>query len=322
MTHKCSQCDFSSIWASNTRRHFIRKHGKNIEKNEENAEKDNPLAGKDNFLAGKDNPLAGKDNPKTEKDNPNVLDKNQCEKCEKIFTRHNNLMNHIEKCKGKINKLECMYCNEIFTLAPAKYRHQKTCKLKTKNDFPFSDLIIQNINNDNTQIINNTNIINDNKQITNNDNKQITNNDNRQIINNNITLQIRNFGDENKDYITNAFLLQCYKNGYYGLVEMIENVYFNKEHPENHNVRIGSLKNKYLEIHKDDEWVPQGVNETLNRMINTAATDIILNVDEEQKEKEIEKVVEIQNPDIKKEKLLKESINGKLIARRKVKSIK
>jgi len=320
------------LWASNTRRHFTRKHGKKEQENSEIQQKDIIFQQKDIPIQQKDIPNQQKDIPNQQKDIPNqqkdifeeikIYDENQCNKCEKNLSNKQSYDRHIKICKGKINKLECMYCHEIFTAAANKYRHQKTCKLVTKNDLPSSDLIIQNINNDNTQIINNTNIINDNKQITNNDNKQITNNDNRQIINNNITLQIRNFGDENKDYITNAFLLQCYKNGYYGLVEMIENVYFNKEHPENHNVRIGSLKNKYLEIHKDDEWVPQGVNETLNRMINTAATDIILNVDEEQKEKEIEKVVEIQNPDIKKEKLLKESINGKLIARRKVKSIK
>jgi len=304
--NKCSKCQFTSKWVSSTRRHFIRKHGKIIQENTEIAEKDIFIAGKDIRIAGKDIPVAGKDIPNTEKDIPEIIKNllpNQCEKCEKIFTRHNNLIAHLGKCKGKINKLECNYCHEIFTAPANKYRHQKTCKLVTKNELPSSELVSQNINNI-------TNINNDNKIITNN-----IINDNRQIINNNITLQIKNFGDENKDYITNAFLLQCYKNGYYGLVEMIENIYFNKEHPENHNVRIGSLKNKYLEIHKDDEWVPQGVNETLNRMINTTATDIILNVDEDQKE--IDKIMEIQNLDIKKEKLLKESINGKLIARRK-----
>jgi hypothetical protein len=53
-------------------------------------------------------------------------------------------------------------------------------------------------------------------------------------------------------------------------------------------------------------------------MINTAATDIILNVDEEDKFKELDKVIEIQNPDSKKEKFLKETINSKLIARKKL----
>ena len=301
MNHKCSQCEYNSKFSYNVRRHFDRKHGIEIKELPENATQlpENATQLPENATQIPENATVN-----SIECNSKTLHKNQCDKCEKIFAKYCTKVKHIENCKGKINKLQCNYCNEIFTLHQAKYRHQKTCKLKTKNDLTSSDLVIQNINTQNN--------------ITNNiDNRQIINNDNRQITNN-ITLQIRNFGDENKDYLTNAFLLQCYKNGYYGLVEMIENVYFNKEHPENHNVRIGSLKNKYLEIHKDDKWVPQGVNETLNRMINTTATDIILNVDDSQKE--IEKIMEIQNLDTKKEKLLKESINGKLIARKKLKN--
>ena len=290
MIHKCSQCEFSSQWVSNTRRHFNRKHSEKMLKNAE--------------IQQKDIPIQQKDIPKLEEDIRQAPHENQCVKCEKILANKQGLSRHQKICKGKINKLECIYCYEIFTISANKYRHQKTCKQKIKNEFPSSDLVIQNINNNitNNQIVNNT----------------INNN---QTINNNITIQIRNFGDENKEYITNAFLLDCYKNGYYGLVEMIEEIYFNKEHPENHNVRIGSFKNKYFEIHNDNNWIPQGINETLNRMINTAATDIILNVDEEHKFKQLDKVIEIQNPDAKKEKLLKETINSKLIARRKKKSL-
>ena len=312
MFHKCSQCEFSSNWASNTRRHFNRKHVEKSEKSDQICEKNNPTCAKNNPTCAKNNPTCAKNNPNCEKNNPNcekILDKNQCEKCEKILSNNRNYNNHIKVCKGKINKLECIKCKEIFTLPQAKYRHQKSCKFKTS-----SELILENVNINNQIINNNTNQI-----INNNTNNQIINN---QIINNNtnqIIIEIRNFGDENKEYITNAFLLDCYKNGYYGLIEMIEKIYFNKEHPENHNVRIGSFKNKYFEIHNDNNWIPQGINETLNRMINTAATDIILNVDEENKFKEIDKVIEIQNPDAKKEKYLKETINGKLIARRKVK---
>ena len=281
-THKCSQCEFTSSWASSIRRHFNRKHSV-----------------KTPVLAGKSIPKTEKSIPKTEKSIPKTeknLNSNQCDICEKIFTRHYNLLCHKKKCKGKINKLECKYCNEIFTLPHNKYRHQKICKIKETDNLT----IIENQTN---------NIINNN----------ITNNDNRQIINNNITLQIRNFGDENKDYITNTFIVQCYNNGYYGLVELIEKIYFNIEHPENHNVRIGSFRNKYLEIHKDANWIPQSINETLNRIINSTAACIIVNIDD--KDKEIEKIMEIQNLDSKKEKLLKESINSKLIARKKLKCL-
>jgi len=298
MEFKCSQCDYASKFSYNVRRHILLKHNKNDQNFDENNQKNNPNN-------QKNNPSNQKNNPKTQnKEIRKILHENQCSICDKILSNKQNLKRHIISCKGKINKLECIHCKEIFTIPQSKYRHQKFCKEKEKdkinNQVPSSELVIQNINN-----------------ITTINNNQIYNN-NPQTINNNITIQIRNFGDENKEYITNAFLLDCYKNGYYGLIEMIEKIYFNKEHPENHNVRIGSFKNKYFEIHNDNNWIPQGINETLNRMINTAATDIILNVDEEDKFKEFDKVIEIQNPDSKKEKFLKETINSKLIARKKL----
>jgi len=152
--HKCSQCEYFSPWKQNMRRHLDKKH----------AGKDNPPAGKDNPTAGKDNPTAEKDNPKSE----NKFKQNQCDKCDKIFTRRSNLVIHLKKCKGKVNKLQCQLCNEIFTLAPAKYRHQKSCKIKHQ----AKDLIIptqnvtaiignqtNNINSNNNNITNNNNII-------------------------------------------------------------------------------------------------------------------------------------------------------------------
>ena len=299
MDYKCSKCDFESKWVSSTRRHFNRKHTEKtgiidvLEKNVDVLEKNVDVLGKNVDVL-----------EKNVDDFVNNLDDTiQCDKCQKNLCNSKYLLKHKMICKGVKNKFECSKCHIVYSSYSSLSHHKKICKINTDS------------NNENITIIENqtNNITN----ITNNDNRQIINNDNR--ITNNITLQIRNFGEENKDYITNAFLLQCYNNGYYGLIEMIENVYFNNDHPENHNVRIGSLKNKYLEIHKDDKWVPQGINETLNRMINITASDIILNVDDT--EKEIEKIIEIQNPDLKKEKLLKESINGKLIARKKFKDL-
>jgi len=99
--------------------------------------KTNPLTPKTNPLTPKTNPLTPKTNPLTPKTNPEFQDdyrpnlvENQCEKCEKILTRHNVYIKHIKTCKGKINPLECRICKEVFTLPQAKYRHQQKCTIR------------------------------------------------------------------------------------------------------------------------------------------------------------------------------------------------
>ena len=129
---KCPQCEYSSKWKQNITRHCNKKHAiknnQTEQKDNPTEQKDNPNEQKDNPNEQKDNPNEQKDNPSEQKDNPKTLEKYQCIKCDKILSNNKNYNYHIQKCKGKINKLECQYCKEIFTLAPAKYRHQNICK--------------------------------------------------------------------------------------------------------------------------------------------------------------------------------------------------
>jgi len=65
----------------------------------------------------------------------NKHDANQCEKCKKVFTRHNILTKHIPKCKGIRDMLVCEFCSASFNTYPSsRYRHYKTCKKKAEFD--------------------------------------------------------------------------------------------------------------------------------------------------------------------------------------------
>jgi len=58
---------------------------------------------------------------------------NQCEKCNKVFTRKNILKAHITKCKGIRDMLVCEYCNKSFNTYPSsRYRHYKICPKKAE----------------------------------------------------------------------------------------------------------------------------------------------------------------------------------------------
>lgn len=53
-----------------------------------------------------------------------------CPLCHKDFSRNRYLRKHIEKCKGVINRLQCEYCEKEFKHENSRCRHYKTCATK------------------------------------------------------------------------------------------------------------------------------------------------------------------------------------------------
>jgi hypothetical protein len=283
--NSCQECTLSFSTKFNLKRHMLRKHpALEGEKNSKICEKDIPICEKDIPICEKDIPICEKDIPICEKDIPH---ENRCDKCNKILACKRNLKYHILKCSGKINILQCGICKEIFTCPSNKYKHQKKCKLKEYaqiTNIQIQNNIITNINN-----------------------------------NSGIQININNFGSENKDYITKEFLLKCFENGGYGVGAMVDKIYFDENHPENHNVKLGSLRHSYVDVRRNAKWQPQGLDNTLSNMIQTASSDIICNKDMpgELDEKNIDLYTSITNLDPKIEKRIKENSKGKLIARRR-----
>ena len=99
---------------------------------------------------------------------------------------------------------------------------------------------------------------------------------------------------------------------------MIDNKYFNEDHPENHTVRMRSMKNKMVEISKNNKWVPESLNLTTDRMINHSGNEIICTKfkDIEPTVNDVEKIYQIQNINSENRKFLKEAIHSRLIHKR------
>ncbi len=141
----------------------------------------------------------------------------QCEKCNKKFTRKDNLKNHIENtCKNnkqndnkddKIILLE----NEIKTL---KESMEELKKSKSNN------------------------IINNNT--TNNNNSNNTTN----IINNNI--YINKIGEENIHELNNYEIDEIFNTGISCVAKLIKHLNFNERLPNNHSFCATSLEGKYM----------------------------------------------------------------------------
>ncbi len=218
-----------------------------------------------------------------------------CTKCTKKFNKPSLLQKHEDKCTGEKTSLECPHCHKQFDSRQAKYKHKFVCPT------------IHNTTNNNTT----NNIVNDNST-TNNVNSH---------NNYHVHIHMHNFGEENKDYVPIDFIRQCFELGAYGVNPMIDKIFFDKEHPENHNVKLTSLKHSLCEVFKDHEWVPHGLKDIIDRMITKCADTILDHVSGEivtnPCQERLLQVSSIQNMEPKIKKTIHERTRGKLVARRK-----
>ena len=108
-------------------------------------------------------------------------------------------------------------------------------------------------------------------------NNQCTVNNNNTTNNNNmhVNIHINAFGQENVEHITTEFAKACLELGVFGVIPMLDKIYFNKEHPENFNVKLQSMKNSLVEVKTKDEWQPQGLYGTVDRMLDNSGNHII-----------------------------------------------
>jgi hypothetical protein len=188
----------------------------------------------------------------------------QCFNCNKYFRSKYYLKDHIvNKCtsstdiivKDKSTDIE-IAISEI--LSSTIDDTLKTELLKKHNINLLDDQILKIINSDmniNGKIINLKSCINDPKShqtvIAN-----ITNNTIIKNSNNTTNIMINNFGKEeisylDSNYFNNLIMNQHIETGY---VQLIKDIYLNKEHPENGTVKIENINNKYALVYDNGKW--------------------------------------------------------------------
>ena len=94
-------------------------------------------------------------------------------------------------------------------------------------------------------------------------------NNNSNNTNSNNTIIINNYGDEDTKYITKEYILNLIANKpFKAIPEMIKHTHFNKEHPENQNIKITNKKEPYVKIMKDNKWEYHDRKNTITDLID------------------------------------------------------
>lgn len=144
-------------------------------------------------------------------------------------------------------KFVCFYCGKNFTTRQAKFKHEKDrCKMKDKStntdnqmvkkDMLINKLILQveKLLDKNVQSFNNNNI---------NSNNKITNN-----------IMVNNYGEENINYITEKVLKKLIYYPASAIPKLIAMKHFNPKYPENHNIKITNIHDKFAKRYKNGKW--------------------------------------------------------------------
>ena len=182
--------------------------------------------------------------------------------------------------KNVVNK-QCYYCCKEFSRIDNLNRHLKTCKIKKENEKETNKIEknkieileknkIEILEKHNTELLKAVEKLliecSNNNKTTNNNNNHHNTNSNNTFHN---TININNYGEEDTKYITKQFIVDLLKNKpFKAIPEMIKHTYFNKEHPENQNIKITNKKEPYVKIMKDNKWELHDRKNTITDLID------------------------------------------------------
>jgi uncharacterized C2H2 Zn-finger protein len=150
----------------------------------------------------------------------------------------------LDDIKEKYNKQKdpthtCEYCNKGFTSKSGYHYHLISCSQQNSLCVLKAEM--------ETRIQNLEKAIND--KITTNKSNTYTNNINIQVNNN---IQLREFGKENMSALDVQLIGDLFLN--LNIPELLQTLHCNPAYPENHNIRIKSVKRKAIEIFRGNKW--------------------------------------------------------------------
>jgi hypothetical protein len=256
--HKCEFCNYRTHRKFDLKKHQFRMHKcQIIENNSYNVTCENVIPGGENVIPNGENVIPNGEN--VIPNGKNVpLNQNMCKKCNKIYNSKRYLIEHEKKCTG-VDELTCPRCMISFTNRHNKARHMK------KNNCNPRSIIHARIPNAQNNITNNNTT--NNNTTNNNIETQINNNIETQNNNNNtINININNYGNERLDYLTFEKMLSIFKNSYNIPTLLTEEIHFNKDFPENNNIKYENEKTALIK--KDDIYIYKNINNLVKEIIN------------------------------------------------------
>ena len=166
----------------------------------------------------------------------------------------------LNRCKVPDNRVDCRQCGKIFANKYNKNRHEDICMRKNQTKQI-------NVIQDQTETLLKENEMLKEQLKT----VHITNNIHH---NNNVYITCK-FGEENMKHMTKKQLIYLFNRCFGSIPEFAKLTYFNKDVPENCNVYLPSIKDKYACFFNGVKWEMKRRDEIIDNIYETAEAFLI-----------------------------------------------
>jgi hypothetical protein len=160
-------------------------------------------------------------------------------------------MNQMNQNEPK--KYNCDYCSQSFATEPSKRRHElHRCKhnhFKKDSTIKAQAKMIKNLEKQIEILLTKVGDTTNNNNITNN-------------------IQINNYGSEDLSHITDAIKTELLKIPYGAVPKLIEFIHFNKDKPENLNIKITNIRDDKISVYQNGKWTFKNKKNTLKNIID------------------------------------------------------
>ena len=185
--------------------------------------------------------------------------------------KHARKVQILKKNSRKTQEFKCKYCSKPFKHMQSMYHHIKyTCKNSQDEDLKeLVRLMNLQLDQQRSQLIKKDEQI---EKLSNQINKlmdklQVPNVTNNIIQNNNINLL--SYKDTDISHLTDKDYINSLKQVTFCVKHMIEQIHFNPTKPENMNIYISNMKDKYLMVYEDGNWNLKNKTNELDTLYET-----------------------------------------------------
>jgi hypothetical protein len=166
----------------------------------------------------------------------------------------------VSPCKSHQDDYACKYCGQKYKHRQSVTKHIKYSCTKNKAE-DFTELVrLMNLQMETQKKEYQSLIQNQSKQIE-NQSKQIEKLMGKLEINGSFNttniqnIQLLNYKDTDVSHLTDEDYRRCIKKVCFCVMNLIEKVHYNPEKPENMNIYISNMKDKYMMVYEDGKWL-------------------------------------------------------------------
>lgn len=195
---------------------------------------------------------------------------------EQIYEQHPAFL--AKQWNDKKKRFECPDCLGKFTTQPGLSRHMNHhCKHRMPSVSCVAEDRLQLLEKQNEQL---------RQQMQELMEKGSTTTNNTQMNCNNTYIQINAFGRDQSQYVLDdkLFMNACLRKREKGMVDYLQRLHFDQQHPENHNIKVTNYKMPFIDVYDGTRWIKSDKEDVLEDLLDEGCSGLDMHYEENKDE--------------------------------------